>query len=103
MHEGRVLVSDTPEAIREGAGAATLNDAFIHHLERAQGESGKPEATNQVNLGAEVSSAPQRRRRGRFSLARLMSFSWRESLELRRDPIRLTLASVGSVILMIVL
>lgn len=102
MHEGRVLVSDTPEAIREGAGAATLNDAFIHHLERAQGESGAPVATDRVELGAEGSSAPQRRR-GRFSLARLLSFSWRESLELRRDPIRLTLASVGSVILMIVL
>src|SRR5690606_20129186 len=35
--------------------------------------------------------------------ARLLSFSWREALELRRDPIRLTLASVGSAILMIVL
>lgn len=102
MHEGRVLVSDTPEAIREGAGAATLNDAFIHHLERAQGEGGKPEATDELDLDAEVPAAP-RRRRGRFSLARLLSFSWRESLELRRDPIRLTLASVGSVILMIVL
>lgn len=42
-------------------------------------------------------------RPGRFSLARLFGFSWREALELRRDPIRLTLASVGSVILMIVL
>jgi len=102
MHEGRVLVSDTPEAIREGAGAATLNDAFIHHLERAQRESSKPAGTHRVDIGAAVSSAPQRRR-GRFSLARLLSFSWRESLELRRDPIRLTLASVGSVILMIVL
>ena len=59
MHEGRVLVSDTPEAIREDAGAATLDDAFIHHLERAQGESGKPEATHRVDLGAEVSSAPR--------------------------------------------
>ncbi len=102
MHEGRVLVSDTPEAIREGVGAATLDDAFIHHLERAQREGGKPAATHRVDLGTGVSPAP-RRRRGRFSLARLLSFSWREALELRRDPIRLTLASVGSVILMIVL
>jgi len=102
MHEGRVLVSDTPEAIREGAGAATLDDAFIHHLERAQSESSTPAATHRADLvteGAPVSP----RKRGRFSLARLLSFSWREWLELRRDPIRLTLASVGSVILMIVL
>jgi ribosome-dependent ATPase len=102
MHEGRVLISDTPEAIREGAGAATLDEAFIHHLERAQGEGGKPAATQGAALGAGVSAAP-RKRRGWFSLARLLSFSWREALELRRDPIRLTLATVGSVILMIVL
>jgi ribosome-dependent ATPase len=102
MHEGRVLVSDTPEAIRKGAGAETLEDAFIHHLVRAERESGKPEAAHRQDLGAEDSAAP-RRRRGRFSFARLLSFSWREALELRRDPIRLTLASLGSVILMIVL
>lgn len=110
MHEGRVLISDTPEAIRKGAGAETLDDAFIHHLERAQREGVEraqreddtPAAAHGADLGTGVSATP-RRRRGWFSLARLLSFSWREALELRRDPIRLTLATVGSVILMIVL
>ncbi|MBC7139650.1 MAG: ribosome-associated ATPase/putative transporter RbbA [Defluviimonas sp.] len=110
MHEGRVLISDTPEAIRKGAGAQTLDDAFIHHLERAQREGVEraqregdtPAATHGADLGAGASATPGRRR-GWFSLARLLSFSWREALELRRDPIRLTLATVGSVILMIVL
>ena len=102
MHEGRVLISDTPEAIRKGAGAATLDDAFVHHLEAAQRPDGRSAASQGADLARAVSAAP-RRRRGRFSLARLLSFSWREALELRRDPIRLTLASVGSLILMIVL
>ena len=104
MHEGRVLVSDTPEAIREGAAAATLDDAFIHHLERAERDNGKPSPSPSPSTGiAGAPAARQKHRRGRLSLARLLSFSWREALELRRDPIRLTLASVGSVILMIVL
>ncbi|MGK2913785.1 MAG: ABC transporter permease [Porticoccaceae bacterium] len=33
----------------------------------------------------------------------MLSYSWREALELRRDPIRLTLALVGSLILMLVM
>ena len=102
MHAGRVLISGTPEAIRQGVGAATLNDAFVHHLEQAVEEGGTPAPSPAGSFGA-VAGAASQRHRGRFSLARLLSFSWREALELRRDPIRLTLASVGSAILMIVL
>jgi ribosome-dependent ATPase len=102
MHQGRVLVSDTPEAIREEVGAETLDDAFVHHLQRAQDQDTPPAPEMKEELSAGPATSA-RRRRGGFSLARLLSFSWRESLELRRDPIRLTLASLGSVILMIVL
>lgn len=38
-----------------------------------------------------------------FMLRRLLSYTWREALELRRDPIRATLALAGSVILMFVI
>ena len=104
MHQGRVLVSDTPEAIREEAGAETLDDAFVHHLKRAQDQDQDTPPAPDTKEGLPAGPATfARRRRGGFSLARLLSFSWRESLELRRDPIRLTLASLGSVILMIVL
>ncbi|MEF9602542.1 ABC transporter permease, partial [Paracoccus sp. PXZ] len=40
---------------------------------------------------------------GWFSLRRMLSYSRLESLQLRRDPIRLTLALVGSLILMFVI
>lgn len=99
MHAGRVLVSGAPEEIRAVAGAATLDDAFVYHLEAAA-NGGAPSAPTMI--AAQGSTRPWRRQ-ARLSLARLFSFSWRESLELRRDPIRLALASVGSVILMIVL
>ncbi|MBC7132268.1 MAG: ribosome-associated ATPase/putative transporter RbbA [Roseovarius sp.] len=104
MHAGRVLVSGRPEEIRTEAGAETLDDAFVHHLrEAAQEDGAAPAEAGAGALGGGAEGAADVARRGRFSLARLLSFSWRESLELRRDPIRLTLASLGSVILMIVL
>src|SRR5690606_2543635 len=45
---------------------------------------------------------PQRKS-SRFSLQRLLSYAWRESLELARDPIRATMALVGSIILLFVM
>lgn len=39
----------------------------------------------------------------RFSLQRLLTYSHREALELRRDPIRLAMALLGSVLLMLVM
>ncbi|MBP7712870.1 MAG: ribosome-associated ATPase/putative transporter RbbA [Gammaproteobacteria bacterium] len=41
--------------------------------------------------------------RAALGLRRLLSYSRREALELRRDPVRLTLAGLGSVILMLVM
>lgn len=38
-----------------------------------------------------------------FSLERMLSYAWRETLELKRDPVRTALALLGSVILMIVM
>ncbi|WMJ67174.1 hypothetical protein RBI80_11495 [Klebsiella variicola] len=38
-----------------------------------------------------------------FSLRRLFSYSRREALELRRDPVRSTLALLGTVILMFIM
>lgn len=38
-----------------------------------------------------------------FSLQRMLSYTWREALELRRDPVRATLALLGSLILLVVI
>ena len=98
MHAGKVLVSDTPEAIVRQHGAATLEEAFIACLEDAAGPSAERAPTPTV-VPAEAPGA----RSGGFSLRRMMSYSRREALELRRDPIRATLALVGSVILMFIM
>lgn len=103
MHAGRVLVSDAPAAIMAQAGAATLEEAFIQHLETAIGEVDTAPAPTTV-----LPDAPAKRARKQsffartFSPRRLFSYCLREALELKRDPIRGTLATLGTVILMLV-
>ncbi|RDD99688.1 ABC transporter ATP-binding protein/permease [Paracoccus pantotrophus] len=96
MHAGRVLVSDTAQAIRQAKGAATLDDAFVAYLQEAIGNEPPPAPL------ADTPEAPAPPG-GWFSLRRMLSYSRLESLQLRRDPIRLTLALLGSLILMFVI
>ena len=121
MHAGKVLDSDTPANLVKKRGAATLEEAFIGYLVEASGEpapnldtkniasSARPEPVSLSNhsetqdsqaQAAMVSHTPHT---PRFSLQRLWSYLWREALELQRDPVRATLALVGSLVLMIVI
>jgi ribosome-dependent ATPase len=104
MHAGKVLVSDTPANIVAQRGAATLEDAFVRYLEDAVGSH----AQGSASPGPTITVAPPRDRRDlprsrTFDLGRVVSYARRESLELRRDPIRLGLALLGSVLLMFVI
>jgi ribosome-dependent ATPase len=110
MHAGRVLVTDAPAALIEKRGAKTLEDAFVAYLKDAAAEEGKTQEAGQPNVGAMLDSveaaagpaeSPGWRRL--FDPRRMLSQARREGLELRRDPIRMTLALVGSVILMFVM
>ena len=106
MHAGRVLDSDTPEALTRRHSHTTLEDAFIDLLERAQAPAGEMRAQDaQVPATSPVPSSPPTVEpvSTAFSLRRLLSYSHREWLELRRDPIRLTLALLGTVLLMVIM
>lgn len=103
MHAGRVLDSDTPEALMRKRGADTLEQAFIGLLKEAAGGAdrlGQPEPSAPSSVAAATSGAT---RLPRFSLRRLLSCAWRESLELQRDPVRAALALIGSVLLLFVI
>ncbi|SHF47685.1 ribosome-dependent ATPase [Lampropedia hyalina DSM 16112] len=107
MHAGKVLDSDTPARLVEKRGAATLEQAFIGYLVEAGGgpeaASDAPAPTAPALSGTTgAAGTPSAAPRG-FSLQRLLSYMWRESLELRRDPVRATLALLGSLILMFVI
>ena len=103
MHAGKVLDSDAPAKLVEKRGAQTLEEAFIGYLIEAGG--GAPEAEAPVAAAPDRAAAPEpaHGRHSRFSLRRLVSYLWRESLELQRDPVRATLALAGSLILMFVM
>ncbi len=107
MHTGKVLVTDTPSAITQATGTDNLEQAFIHHLEAAVARTGSEPAVLDKAMQHEaqqtVPGSGTTGGRWRRSLRRLFSYSRREGLELQRDPIRLTLAVLGSALLMLVL
>ena len=109
MHAGRVLVSDTPAAIVADRGARSLEEAFISHLEQAiaghDAAGVGPPGTQTLPVAGQSAEprAPAIASPGLLSPRRLLSITRRESLELSRDPIRLALAIVGSILLMLVL
>ena len=99
MHAGKVLASDTPQALVEQRGSNSLEEAFIAWLKEAQPSSPVPEEPTSAVASHSGHTAP----RQAFSLRRLFSYSRREALQLRRDPVRSTLALLGTVILMFIM
>jgi ribosome-dependent ATPase len=98
MHAGRVLATGAPRELMRARGAATLDEAFVGYLEEAGSARAEP-----LTAPAPAAGAAAHRRPGRFSLVRLLAYARREGLELRRDPIRLSFALLGSALLMMVL
>jgi ribosome-dependent ATPase len=113
MHRGRVLAVGTPKDLVKERGSATLEDAFISYLEEAAatGEKKKTEASPQPaeqeakapapQSAAQATEPPASRAASRFDPGRLWAYARRETMELLRDPIRVSFALVGPVILML--
>jgi ribosome-dependent ATPase len=113
MHQGRVLAVGSPKELVKKRGSATLEDAFISYLEEAAATGEKkraqaaPQATDQAakrpsvpqptSQEAKPTPAPASKR---FDPRRLWAYARRETMELLRDPIRLSFAFIGPVILM---
>ncbi|HDX9114852.1 TPA: ribosome-associated ATPase/putative transporter RbbA [Klebsiella michiganensis] len=102
MHAGKVLASDTPQTLVEQRGSASLEEAFIAWLQEAA-DAAQPPDVQAAPVPAMEHKAESVAPRQAFSLQRLFSYSRREALELRRDPVRSTLALLGTVILMFIM
>lgn len=109
MHAGKVLACDDPKKLIEQRGAAGLEEAFIGCMEDAiAGASSAAEKTTQspeeepAALQPAAAAAPQQQRQGGFSIGRLLAYSNNEMMQIRRDPIRLAFAFIGSALLMLV-
>ena len=103
MHAGEVLITDTPQAIKASKSADTLEQAFIDYLVEAQTPENQTQNTEQSapeSISTDKATPPNKRAKG---LRRLLSYASRETLELIRDPIRLTMSFLGSMVLMVVI
>ncbi|MCT6698608.1 ribosome-associated ATPase/putative transporter RbbA [Rheinheimera sp. 4Y26] len=118
MHAGKVLVSDTPANLAADH-QDSLEQAFIWYLQQAgAGGAGaaaapsaspkkqaavvsQPDATTAKSQTAPVLPVKAVSSNRLFSWRRLFSYSRRETLELKRDPIRGALALFGSLVLLL--
>ncbi|SDU39331.1 ribosome-associated ATPase/putative transporter RbbA [Geopseudomonas guangdongensis] len=105
MHAGRVLDSDTPQALIDKRGLPDLESTFIAYLRDAVAEADGGAVETPAGHAADTPPAATDHAapHARFSLRRLLSYSRRESMELRRDPVRATLAMLGTVLLMFIM
>jgi ribosome-dependent ATPase len=109
MNAGRILATGEPAALVAAHGLGTLEATFIDYLVNAQTPTEKANSPIAISAHADkppqIPSHPQKQslRNAAFSLQRLFTYAYRETLELRRDPIRLALALGGTVLLMIVI
>ena len=101
MNAGKVLVTDAPAEIVRQRGAASLEEAFIGYLKESDMQATQaPEV--EIKSSAQALEPAALLRRKIFSWRRAWSYSLREALELKRDPVRATMALLGSVLLMFV-
>ena len=97
MNAGKVLAIGTPAEIAENKGTKDLEKAFVAYLREAAGTEENAGSRETATALPEKQQRPLRA----FDPARLWAFTYRESIELLRDPIRLTFAFLGPVILML--
>ena len=107
MNDGKVLVTGVPAELVRQRGLPTLEATFISYLKDAerhdQAKTTDPAAAPAVPAVIAPTPAAVPPRRRWFSLSRAMSYSRRETLELRHDPMRATMALLGSVLLMCIM
>ncbi|GAA0368300.1 ribosome-associated ATPase/putative transporter RbbA [Bowmanella denitrificans] len=99
MHAGKVLAVGSPAELTANRRANNLEQAFIAYLQDAANTQAKHSLheTSPDNVVVEPERPSPRYR----ALQRWWAYAWRESLEIRRDPIRLLFALLGPLLLML--
>ncbi len=109
MNSGKVLACDAPQKLIEERGTATLEDAFIAYMEDAIGDAAaKGESKDKAAVSAPPAVQPatqpatSEHHTGWFSLVRMLAYTNNETMQIRRDPVRLAFAFIGSALLMLI-
>jgi len=100
MNAGKVLVTGTPAELVEKRGTTNLEEAFISYLKEANADDERISSETPAAIRADAGEPSKYTKF--FSFARAWSYSLRETLELKRDPVRATMALLGSALLMFV-
>ncbi len=93
----KVLANGTPQELVEKRGSASLEEAFIAYLREAAG------AEQRSRSAARDTRHHPRAASGDLACVVCLATAAAEALELRRDPVRSTLALMGTVILMLIM
>jgi ribosome-dependent ATPase len=109
MNAGRVLACDAPQKLIDDRGAASLEEAFIGHMEDAIAQaaakgSSAAEAPAAV-AAAKTAAAPAAASKPSpwaLRIGRMLAYTRNETMQILRDPVRLTFAFAGSALLMLV-
>ncbi|OHB58749.1 MAG: multidrug ABC transporter ATP-binding protein, partial [Planctomycetes bacterium GWF2_42_9] len=103
MNAGKVLACDAPQKLIEARGAESLEDAFIAYMEDAIADTAAAgESKEKKTISKTVDSKPHHIGRGLFSVGRMLAYTANETMQIRRDPVRLAFAFIGSALLMLV-
>ncbi len=99
MHAGQVLVTGAPQKLIEKRGAENLEEAFIAYITDVL----PPEDTSDEGLLNSAEDSENKAPESGFSLRRLLAYTSREAMQVRRDPVRLAFSFIGSAILLLIM
>ncbi len=98
MHAGRIVATGAPQALADAHGGGSLERAFVALL-----RDDAPPPPDDAGFAPAPPPRHDWRARLRARALGLYSCSRRETLELLRDPVRATLALLGSALLMVIM
>jgi ribosome-dependent ATPase len=104
MHSGRVLACDEPQKLIDARGAQGLEEAFIGYMEDAiaEADAGKPAQAEPAKIDAPALTNAHDAPAGmRLRIGRMLAYAHNEAVQIRRDPVRLLFAFLGSALLML--
>ena len=106
MHAGKVLAQGAPAELVASSGTENLEETFISYLQQTSiaefDTKDSKTTTTKITKPSIAPDQPRQQRLHLFDLRRAWAYAYRESMEIRRDPIRLAFALLGPVIMMIV-
>lgn len=102
MHAGEVLAEGSPQTLIEEKEALNLEEAFISYLEDVEVNVNENSESGSFELKETFKHKQKIGLESGFNFRRMWAYARRESMEIKRDPIRLAFALLGPILLMIV-